>query len=387
MRRLRPAACTALALVLTACAGAPGASGPVAGPAEAEHADARLGPMIEAARTAEHIPALSVSVRQGGDLVYSEAFGRADLENDVAATPETLFRIGSVSKILTGTLAARLADAGRIDLDRDIREYVDFPDKGAPITLRQLLGHLAGIRHYLPKDHDFRQPGGDIDTRSYATTADALAIFADDPLLSPPGTEYHYSTFSFTLAAAAMEAATGESYVELLQAYVLAPADIHDIKVDDRFAIIPNRAEPYDLDERIGEEKAYAEGAIVNSLPLNSAYKIAGGGFVATADALTTFGALHYAPGFLSPEMFAATFTPQKNAAGEAVPAGLAWQCDLDANGHRRCAHRGTQQGARAYLAVYPDDRLTIAVLSNLGSVPRDVESLTSKIAAEYFAD
>ena len=100
-------------------------------------------------RLAGKIPGLQVAVAVDGKLVWSEGFGYADLAGKVPVTAETQFRIGSVSKPLTAAAVALLYEEGRLDLDAPVQRYVpSFPDKGYPITTRQLAGHLAGIRHY-----------------------------------------------------------------------------------------------------------------------------------------------------------------------------------------------------------------------------------------------
>ncbi len=173
--------------------------------------------------------------------------GESNLETDAPATRDTKFRLGSVSKTFTADLTAILAEEGAVNLDADIRTYLpQFPDKGAPITLRQLLGHLGGIRHYNDKDSDDSQPGGRIDLHFFPDTESVLALFADDSLVAAPGEKYNYSTFGFTLIGLVLEAATDKSFEMLLNEKLLAPAGIDGIAVDDFFKLVPDRAEFYD---------------------------------------------------------------------------------------------------------------------------------------------
>src|SRR5438477_7390008 len=131
---------------------------------------------------ARGIPGLSVAVAVDGQIIYSEGFGYADVEQRVPAWPTTKFRIGSVSKSLTAVGLVQLVEQGKLDLDVPIQKYVPaFPDKGTLITTRMLAGHLAGIRHY--KDDEFTI------SKHYEKVAEGLKIFADDPLVSPPGKE------------------------------------------------------------------------------------------------------------------------------------------------------------------------------------------------------
>src|SRR5438874_290284 len=134
------------------------------------------------------IPALVVAV--DGRIVWSEAFGYANLATKRPTTPTTQFRIGSVSKPLTADAVAQLYEAGKLDLDAPIQRYVPtFPDKGAVITTRLLGGHLAGIRHYQGDEFTLN--------RHYATVTRGLAIFENDSLVAPPGTRFSYSSYGF----------------------------------------------------------------------------------------------------------------------------------------------------------------------------------------------
>ncbi|MBC2779111.1 serine hydrolase domain-containing protein [Parasphingopyxis marina] len=334
---------------------------------------------------ADHVPAYAVAVYRGEDLVWNEAFGTADIENDLPATPVTLFRTGSIAKLFTATVAARMAEAGIVDLDRPIRDYLpEWPERHPPITLRQLLGHLAGIRHYIPRDRDFSQPGSVIDLRPYADRASILAVFAGDDLLSAPGLEYHYSTFGYALAGLVLEAAGGSDYIDLLESHVLEPGAITGVKLDHMFAIVPGRAAPYDAVEDYAGYLPQSMGPVVNSLPLNSAYKVAAGGLVADAESVAWFGKLHFAPGFLGEDMFRQMMTSQRNAAGEETGTGLGWRIVTDEAGRTLYYHTGSQQGSRAYLGVYPEQRLSIAIMTNLGSRPENIAALGRAVAADF---
>jgi CubicO group peptidase (beta-lactamase class C family) len=337
------------------------------------------------AMEADHVPAYAVAVYRGDALVWSEAFGTADIENDLPAAPATLFRTGSIAKLFTATLAARMAEAGLVDLDRPIREYLpEWPERHPAITLRQLLGHLGGIRHYIPRDRDFGEPGGIIDLRPYPDRASILAVFAGDDLLSAPGVEYHYSTFGYALAGLVLEAAGGSDYIDLLENHVLEPGAISGVRLDHMFAIVPGRAAPYDAIEDYAGYLPESMGPVVNSLPLNSAYKIAAGGLVADAESVARFGTLHFTPGFLGEDMFRQMMTSQRNSAGEETGTGLGWRIMTDDAGRTLYYHTGSQQGSRAYLGVYPEQRLSIAIMTNLGSRPEDITALGSAVAADF---
>ncbi|MGH9644708.1 MAG: serine hydrolase domain-containing protein, partial [Terriglobales bacterium] len=151
---------------------------------------------------ANHVPGVSVAVVENGAEDWSEGFGNADLENSVPATAHTLYRLASISKSITATAAMLLWQQGKLDLDAPVQKYCPaFPQKDAPITTRELLGHLAGIRHYKSDSQDDPEVGN---TKHFANSIQAgLDFFKNDPLVSKPGTEFHYSTQGFTLVGCA----------------------------------------------------------------------------------------------------------------------------------------------------------------------------------------
>ena len=156
---------------------------------------------------ANAIPALSIAVMRDQELLWAEAFGQVDLELNVTATTSHRFRLGSVSKVITATLAAELAGRGVVDLDAPIVRYLpDLPEQHHATTLRQLLTHRGGIRHYADKDES-REAPGPIDQRRYLNNADILAVFVNDPLIARPGERVSYSTFGYTLASIVLETA------------------------------------------------------------------------------------------------------------------------------------------------------------------------------------
>ena len=129
------------------------------------------------------IPGMTVAISMDGQVVYSKAFGKADLEHNVPATTSTLFRTASIAKTFTATAVMQLVEAGKIDLDAPVQKYCPaFPEKQWTVTTRQILSHQAGIRHY-------NKPGESAGTEHFFTLTDSLRLFKDDPLLHEPGTK------------------------------------------------------------------------------------------------------------------------------------------------------------------------------------------------------
>jgi CubicO group peptidase (beta-lactamase class C family) len=306
------------------------------------------------ARLLSVVPGVQVAVAVNGTLVWSEAFGYADLEHRLPVTAATEFRIGSVSKPLTAAAVMLLSEQGKLDLDAPIQRYVpSFPDKGYPVTTRELAGHLAGIRHY--RDGEF------LLNRHFTTVVDGLAIFKDDSLLFPPGTKYSYSSYGWNLISAAVEGASREPFLSYMALHVLRPLRMSHTAPDRTDSLIPDRTRFYERD---------SAGKYVIAPPVDNSYKWAGGGFLSTAEDLVTFGSALLAPGFLKSGSLELLFTSQRTNAGAVTGYGIGWGVGRDSLGHRLAAHAGSAVGGQAGLAVDRDSHVVIAVLANLSNAP-----------------
>ncbi len=337
------------------------------------------------ARTAEAVfrkdpmPALSVAAYRGNVLAFADAYGEVDLEFGIAASTSHRFRVGSGGKPVTATLAAIMADEGLIDLDAGIGRYMPaLPRAHHATTLRQLLTHRGGIRHYEARDSDRTAAGGAIDSRTYFSNADILAIFIDDPLVALPGSKMLYSTFGYTLASIALEQATGTPFLDLLQQKVAAPLGLASLAADAPRRVMRGRVRGYGRAAEVREIPP-VPGVWANAPTNNPAYKWAGGGLVMTPSDLARFGAAHLAPGVLSRRVLHTLFTV--HVPDSAPPLGLGWRIDRDRKGRRRWHHAGGQAGARSSLVVYPQQQLSIAFASNATGTPGDVLTPSERLA------
>lgn len=309
-------------------------------------------------------PGASICVMQDGRTVWSRAFGLADLEQNVAATTETRFRIGSVSKSLTAIAIGRLVQDGKLDLDSPVQRYVPrFPVRRYPVTVRQVAGHLAGIRHYRTGEFESRE--------HYGTVTEGLAIFAADSLLFEPGTQYSYSSYGYNLLAAVIEGASRRSYVEYMRDAVLGPAGMTHTAFEHPDSIIPGRGRYY--------TRADSTGPIINAPYVDNTYKWSSGGFLSTAEDLARFGDRLLRGHLLRPETVELLWTSMHTTDGKATDYGIGWSVERDSVGRRRVRHSGGSVGGTAHLIIYPDDRLVVAVLVNsdytfIGAIDRYAE-------------
>ncbi len=174
----------------------------------------------------EKLPGLSLAVAIDGEIVWAEGFRWAHMETETPVTPATLFRIGSVSQTLTAAAVGLLSERAGLDFDAPVRRYVpDFPEKEWPISTRQLMAHTAGILPYRPEGGIFRGA-------SCADDMERLAIFADDPLYFPPGTECDYSPYGWALVGAIISATANEPYLDFLQREIFTPLGMESTSAD-----------------------------------------------------------------------------------------------------------------------------------------------------------
>jgi serine beta-lactamase-like protein LACTB, mitochondrial len=304
--------------------------------------------IVEKARTEQKLPAVAVAVSLKGKIIFSKAYGFADLENNVPATTQTLIRTASVAKPMTAVGALELVEQGKLDLNAPIQKYCpQFPVKKWPITTRELLGHLSGIRWYEGKETE--------STVHYHSTVDGMIIFKDDPLVAPPGEKYNYSTYGYTVVGCVMEGASGEKYPQYMVEHVFRPAGMTHTIVDD-FAIVPHRASGYEKDEN---------GNVINARLMDSSYKIPGGGFVSNAEDLVRFANAVMTDKLLKLSTVEMMWTSQKTTDGKETHYGLGWGIS-ELEGIRIVAHTGGQQGTSTSLLAMPSRDYASAVMINM---------------------
>lgn len=313
---------------------------------------AKVDQRIAAFMDKNHVPGMSVAIVVAGQLVREGGYGLADLEQQVAAKPESVYRLASVSKMLTAVAALQLVEQGKLDLSAPVQRYVpEFPEKQAPINCLLLLKHQSGIRHYRGDEM--------LSAVAYRRVTDSLPIFQDDPLLFNPGERYSYTTYGFNLLGAAIEGASGQDYVEYVQQHVCRPAGMTTIRPDDPDQIIPHRAAGY---RREGNGD---EGRIVNDYPVNVSNKIPGGGWCSTAGDLGRFAIALMDERLLNRESLAQMWTAQPTTAGTPTGAGLGCFVELE-DGRQYISHSGGQPKVSTFLVLLPERRAAVAMMCNL---------------------
>ena len=305
----------------------------------------------------QRIPGLSAAVVVDNKLLWANGFG-------VDVGPRTVFRLASISKPITAIAAMQLVEKGKLDLDAPVQRYVPaFPAKPWPITTRQLLCHVSGIRHY-------KEPGEMRSTRPYGTLTEALGLFKDEPLLHEPGTKFSYTTYGYTLLGCVVEGASGMRFTEYLREHVFKPAGME-------------RSGPEEVGTLRGFRKT-REGEIRDAVPIDTSNKIPGGGLVSTAEDMARLVVALRSGILLRPEtldqMWVVPKTRdgrpigEKNREGEFVGHGLGWFLLEDG----RVRYGGAQPGTRALLLIQPKEQVALVLLCNLEGA--DLEGLSRRL-------
>ena len=332
--------------------------------------------IVRASLSEQNLPGLSVAVGAGGDIVWAEGFGSADLENQVKVAPDTPFRIGSASKALTSAAVGLLLEKDQLKLDDEIQTYVPtFPQKQWPVTLRQLMGHLAGVRN----DAGDEEP---LLTRC-ERTVEGLQRFAERPLLFEPGTQYRYSSYGWRLVSAAVEAAADEPFFTFMRKQIFEPLGMDDTRADSATEAIRDRATFYfprfAADPRYGPQP-----------PREVDYScFAGSGaFLSTPSDLVRFGMAINSGKLLQPATVQLLQTPQRLASGQETGYGLGWDVEtvaLAGEQTRLAGHDGElMDGMVASFMTFPEHGIVVSVTSNISFA--DTKSVALKVA-QIFAE
>jgi serine beta-lactamase-like protein LACTB len=309
-------------------------------------------------------PGISVAVSLKGKIVLSAGVGFADLDNLIPATGFTVFNIGSVSKVNTAVAVMQLVEQGKVSLDDPIQKYVPtFPKKPeGEISIKHVLTHTSGIRHYRPADFPDSQDNESI--RSL-TWEGGLTLFKDDALLFRPGQYYFYSSYAVNLLQGVVEKASGISFEDFMTRNVWRPAGMLSTSFDVPDRIVPHRAKSYRV----------VDGRPANYFYNDLSYKFASGGMISTAEDLVRFGsalnhgqllkagtvALMYGPQLEPVMRFEEKQPPRKMDYAQ----GLIWRVFKDAAGRRFVNHCGTVKGFNACIVNYPDEDVVVALLGN----------------------
>ncbi|MGH6911682.1 MAG: serine hydrolase domain-containing protein [Phenylobacterium sp.] len=358
---------TAVLAAAVALGAGPGVAAPAFGPAAAEAIDRAAARQIESGAA----PGLAIEVVQDGKVVFSRAYGKANLEWGIPATPDTVFRIASNTKAFTAASVLILVERGKLSLDDKVATYLpDFPRAG-DVTVRQLLTHTSGLATYDETYH------GKPELAVQRTTPEMLGLIRGlQPLYDfEPGTAYRYSNSGYYVLGAIVEKVSGQPLGQFMADNIFKPLGLRNTAMDEAQDIVPHRAAGYERDStRPGGYRNAAEIPYTTPGPA--------GGLRSTVGDLTHWYEALFSGKLVSRPLLAEMTTPARLKDGRVTSQGL-WAAPgrsappippyeygfgiriSNLQGHREYWHSGAIEGFTSQLRTYPDDKVTIALLSN----------------------
>ena len=300
-------------------------------------------------------PAVSVAF-QNGDFYYENAWGLADIENQVKAKPESSYQIASTTKPMTAIAILKLWEMGKIDLDAEVQTYYpSFPKKEYPITIRQILSHTAGISHYRSDSKEEKH------IKEPYSTEMAIDIFKDWELIFEPNKDWKYSSYGYNLLGAVIEEVSGNSYEEFLKEHIWVPANMENTMMDDPIAIVPNRVRGY-----------YKNGSkIENGEYLDISSRFGACGVRSTVPDIVKMGIALKNGKILKPETVELMLEPLGDQGWNEYALGISVRPYL---GQHIIMHSGGMPQTSFLFIAAPADNISLSIGSNLGR--QDVESL-----------
>ncbi|MFK8267950.1 serine hydrolase domain-containing protein [Capnocytophaga cynodegmi] len=303
----------------------------------------------------KRIPGVSVTITKQNHVIWQKGYGYADIEKKKGIEPQkTLFRVASVSKPLSAVVLARLQDKKEFDWNLSLYEYVpDFPKKPFDFTIKQLGGHIAGIRSY---------KGNEMVNNKPLSIEEGINFFKNDILEFAPGTKYLYSSFNWNLISLAMERCLNKKFDDIASEEVLKPLNMNNT-FPDKGKIIKNEAIPYS-----GSKKEFKPAAMVHNY-----YKLAGGGFLSTSEDIAKLGNVVICHDFLSQETESEMLTSLCIDDDNETGYSIGWQSSKDWNGRPYYGHIGNGVGGYAWFYVYPQEQVVVTMLFNVTNPQIDI--------------
>ncbi|REK77172.1 serine hydrolase domain-containing protein [Paenibacillus paeoniae] len=290
----------------------------------------------------------NILVALHGKPVYSQSFGYASVEHDVPIQEDTKFGIWSITKSFTAMAVAMLVEDGQLRFDDPVSDYIPSFKAYEQMTIRYLLQHRSG----LPNFTHVAEYNGNMN--KWPLQLDQmLALLKDKPLDFTPGDSFSYNNTGYFVLGLIIEKVSGLSFESFIAARILKPLGLNDTGVNNGRSVIPNLASAYSSS---GRELAPAEYIDMSTVTT-------AGGMYATAADLLQWDQSLYNNRLISPELAAQLFDFSEDG------YELGWFLDKK-QGRRRISHSGAYRGYRSELHRYPDDGVTVILLTNYEFVP-----------------
>ena len=305
----------------------------------------------------------SVLVAHNGTVLVRKGYGMANLELGSPNTPETKFRIGSVTKPFTATAVMILQERGRLNVSDPVCKHLaECPAIWREISLHHLLSHTSGIPNYAGF------PDYVTLMREQTDVPGLIARFRDKPLDFAPGSDYRYSNSGYILLGHVIERVSGQGYGQFVRAAIFEPLGMANSGYDVPTRVLAGRASGY----------SRAGGTVINAPFIAMSTVHSAGALFSTVDDLYAFDHALRGDTLLTPKSRATMFTPVRNGSGYGWGVGEAF-------GRRHVAHNGQVNGFTSILSRYPDDAVTIVVLTNSDQTIPGIDRVARDLAAIVF--
>ena len=308
----------------------------------------------------QHIPGLSLAVLRDGKVVKAKGYGLANVASNESATPETVYRIGSISKQFIASAIMLLNRDRRLNIEDSITKYLDgAPAFWNPITIRHLLTHTSGLIREAPAFDALKlQPDADVIRSAYSA-----------PLVFSPGASWQYSNVGYYILAEIVRKTTRGPWGDFITERIFRPAGMRETTVTTTSDAIKNRASGY-----AWSVDKWSEAPPITTLRPS-------GAFLSTVLDLAKWDAALYKDGILSQAIRDQMWQSVKLANGRTYPYGFGWQIGTVA-GEKVVSHGGAGWGFISEIYRFLDSKLTVIVLTN---IDRADASLISRHIAELY--
>jgi CubicO group peptidase (beta-lactamase class C family) len=294
----------------------------------------------------KEIPGCAVMIQHDGKTVICQGYGVANIEHGVRVIPQTVFQSGSVGKQFTAMAVMILIEEKKLALEDPISKYLDVPKNWSAIRVRHLLTHTSGLGDYpesfsLQRDH---------------TEDQLLKMITAQPLDFAAGDKWSYSNLGYVTLGILIHKVSGQFWGDFLQQRVFAPLGMKHTGAISEADIIPNRAAGYVLKNGELKNQQWVSPTVNNT---------ADGSLYFTVEDLAKWDEALGTQKLISRASSEQMWTTVKLNNGTTAPYGFGWRIAKSDSGHPIIEHGGAWQGFASYIARYPDDRLSVAVLCN----------------------
>lgn len=320
------------------------------------------------------VPGAELAISRNGQVIFSKAWGMADLEHNIALTTQSLIEAGSVSKQFTAASILLLEQQGKLSLEDDVRKYIpELPDYGKVITLRHMMQHTSGLKDW---GSVMDLAGWSRGTRAYSNEYALYVVSLQQTLNNIPGDEYIYSNSNYNLQAIIVQRVSGLSLADFTSKYIFEPAGMKHTEWRSNYKkLVKDRA------------IAYSKGGgqtFITNMPNENAY--GNGGLLTTTEDLLAWNQYYLSGKFGSPSLLPNQTATRKLNSGRVNNYGAGLMMD-SIGGWQAISHSGATASYRANLEYFPEAGLSIAFLSNTSAFDSDTLNITNAVRRLFLSN